>query len=53
MGQQLSYISSSCIMMIFMTRSTRYNYTRQMLKALRGEPEKYKLRYIGVKAACV
>jgi len=27
--------------------------TRQMLKASRGEPEKYKLRYIGVKAACV
>jgi len=27
--------------------------TRQMLKASRGEPEKYKLRYIDVKAACV
>jgi len=27
--------------------------TRQMLKASRGEPDKYKLRYIGVKAACV
>jgi len=24
-----------------------------MLKASRGEPEKYKLRYIGVKAACL
>jgi len=27
--------------------------TRQMLKALRSKPEKYKLKYIGVKAACI
>jgi len=30
-----------------------FTFTRQMLKASRGEPDKYKLRYIGVKAACV